>query len=235
MVAGVVPSTTSGLRGVAKTQAWLQKLLPPAQETVPVDPPDQATVTAGYVAVLKATKGNGPLTYLSTPITGGQKKYEFLAERDKTSKAQLDEPQSREFARDVIGYNTEMAKGIAECLQGDPANGVVLNPGTLNVPGWTQRDYLEHWLTVVKEVADKVVLVPGWQFSKGCVYEAREALNKGIPVQEIEIKNLTRDSAEARVDEAVEVLRDTGFEADATMGNILNTEGFVEEWYLNHA
>jgi hypothetical protein len=235
MVAGVVPSTTTGLRGVAKTQKWLEKLLPPAADSVPVAAPDQATITAGYIAVLKANKGNGPLTYLSTPITGGQRKYEFLAQREKTSKAELSEPESREFARDVIGYNTEMAKGVAECLQGNPENGVVVNPGTLNVPGWTQRDYLNHWLAVVKEVADKVVLVPGWQFSKGCVYEAREALNKGIPVQEIQITDLDRTSAQARVDQAVEMLETTGFEKDATMGDILNTQGFHEEWYLNHA
>lgn len=235
MVAGVVQSSNSGLRGVAKTQAWLQKLLPPAAESQPADPPDQAEFTAGYVQVLKGLKGTGPLTYLSTPITGGEKKYEFLVRHGKTDKGQLDEAESREYARDVIGYNSEMAKGVANCLGGNPANGVVLNPGTVTIPGWTQKDYLNHWLTVVREVADKVVLVPGWEFSKGCVYEAREALNKGIPLQEIRIQDLDRTSAQDRVNEAVGKLEGVGFADDATMDEILQADGFHDEWYLHHA
>lgn len=189
--------------------------------------------TQQFIGACREFANGRPITYMSTPVTGGTRKYDFLADRGKRSKSQLAEQEQADFARDVIGGNTDQAFSIAECLRDVPELGLVMDPSEISMPGWTQQMYLEHWLDVVHQLADRVVVAPGWEVSKGCVYEVRDALEKGVPVETAHGKPLDRETVLACISGEVQRLSQAGFE-ELTMEEILGTQGFLPEWYLRH-
>ena len=43
--------------------------------------------------------------------------------------------------------------------------GVVIDPTTLMVEGWRQKDYYEFWLRVIERHVRRVIFLDGWHFS----------------------------------------------------------------------
>jgi len=43
-------------------------------------------------------------------------------------------------------------------------NGVVIDPTTLMVEGWQQKDYHEFWLRVIERHVRRVIFLDGWHF-----------------------------------------------------------------------
>jgi hypothetical protein len=61
-----------------------------------------------------------------------------------------------------------------------------INPAAAGVrPGWTWGDYIRHDLELLR-LADAIVLLPGWEQSRGARVEAAEAKFRGLPILTIE-------------------------------------------------
>jgi H-NS histone C-terminal domain len=56
----------------------------------------------------------------------------------------------------------------------------VLEPASLEIANWGHTDYTALWERVIERFADRVVLMSGWHFSRGCALEAQKALQSGL-------------------------------------------------------
>ena len=151
----------------------------------------QPEFTRLYVEAAKEQLNGQPMTYISTPITGGTKKFELFEELGIKDKSEFDESAKHRFVKDVIIKNTNQAFRISEGVRENQEVGMVMDPSEITIPEWSQSHYAAHWDAVVKELASKVVLAPGWDFSTGCVLELKRALDKGIPVGEIAVTQMS--------------------------------------------
>ena len=109
------------------------------------------------------------VTYLSGPITTGPRLLESLRAGES-----LDE-------RTVIDENSRDMRVIAERLRG--RGGIVVEPGSLSVVGWSQQDYLALWEAFIGRFATEVVFMPGWEFSAGCAREFACAMECELPTR----------------------------------------------------
>ena len=125
------------------------------------------------------------MTYVSTPITGGRKKYELFEDLGITSKDEFDASGKKRFVKDVIVANTNRAYRISESLRDEGSRSMIMDPSEITIPEWSQSHYAAHWDAVVEHLASKVVLAPGWDFSSGCILELKRALDKGVSVEEV--------------------------------------------------
>jgi hypothetical protein len=78
--------------------------------------------------------------------------------------------------------------------------------------GWPQRQWRELWRAVIERYVFSIILLEGWAYSKGAVYEVSVALRKGLKVATIDHKNLDVVSAQRAVAEAASDLRDRGMD-----------------------
>lgn len=150
----------------------------------------QPLFTELYVKAAKEQLDGKPMTYISTPITGGTKKFDLFEELGVNDKKEFDKNGKNRFVKDVIVANTNRAFRISESVRQRTNYGSVMDPSEITIPDWSQSHYAAHWDAVVKELASKVVLAPGWDFSTGCILELKRALDKGIPIEEIALNPL---------------------------------------------
>lgn len=176
---------------------------------------EREQATALLIDGLAKAAGDEPKVYVSTPITGGERLYEFLSDEKVTNKKQLDPSDIPAYNRKVIEANCSHASKIADKLR---AQGVcALEPSSIQLPGWSQTRYNQNWVEVVNKVSlDKVVVCDGWQLSYGCLLEVRCALDKGIPVVDEDNQIIDRAQALARVQASSAQLAGQGFE----LGNL---------------
>jgi hypothetical protein len=69
----------------------------------------------------------------------------------------------------------------------------VIEPASLYVSHWSQEDYHSLWVRVIERFADRVVFMPGWQYSAGCAAEFQRAVERGIQAETLEGVEITRD------------------------------------------
>jgi hypothetical protein len=63
---------------------------------------------------------------------------------------------------------------------------LVVEPASLVVHNWKQNDYIGLWEGFIDEHASRILLIPGWEYSAGCVAEFCRARLNEIPRQEID-------------------------------------------------
>lgn len=156
----------------------------------------QSEFTDLYVEQAKKQLDGRPMVYVSTPITGGRKKFDLFDNLGVKDKAEFDKSAKDRFVKDVIVANTNRAFRISESLRQENSNALVMDPSEITIPEWSQSHYAAHWDAVVKELASKVVLAPGWDFSSGCILEIKRALDKGVPVQEVVVSPVAASELE---------------------------------------
>lgn len=161
-----------------------------------------------FVQRLQEEAAGRKILYVSTPVTGGNRLYEFLDAKGKQSVRDLSPTDNAEFVSQVIEKNCSAAGELADTFRTDDT--LVVDPSRLAVNRWQQAEYLNHWLDVVK-IASGVVLQDGWELSEGCVHEARTAFSLGIPVCDARGETLTRDTALARLEASLARVREAGF------------------------
>ncbi len=169
----------------------------------------QAQTTRAVLQNLTQQTKDFKTVYVSTPITGGARLYEFLEDKGVTSKAELKGEDKAAYGREVVKPNVRTAEKRAEKLR--QSGLAVINPTAVAIPKWGQTDYNRNWVEVLNKVnLAAVMLCPGWQLSYGCLLEVRTALDRGVPVNDEKDRPITREKALARVTQAVNQVREKG-------------------------
>jgi len=146
--------------------------------------------------VWRSAFGSTRVAYLSGPITTGRL---FLDWWGMSGSAL--EPDSLEYAAamraKVIEPNEEQLKLTAELLRARGSEPVV-EPASLFVSHWSQREYLDLWESFITDHASRILLMDGWEFSAGCASEFCRAHLDGLPTARIDGTPLVaRDGIEA--------------------------------------
>jgi len=115
-------------------------------------------------------------TYLSVPVTSGPRFVDWLRRPDRPTRGTPDYSMRHEI--EVVRPNIAAARDHARAARRRWGDSPLVNPAALNVPGWTQGDYLRLWLAFVETDAARIVAAPGWALSSGCVLEVAAALER---------------------------------------------------------
>lgn len=158
----------------------------------------QPEATTLLVDSLVKGEAGAEKVYISTPITGGNKLYEFLEAEHVHSRKELDPGDMPAYDKQVITVNCKHAHRIASKLRDQGVCAV--EPSSIQFPGWSQTLYNRNWTRVVNEVPfSKVIVCDGWELSYGCLLEVRAALDKGITVTDEDNRPIDKASALKRI------------------------------------
>jgi len=94
--------------------------------------------------------------YLGGPITTGLR---YVA-------GVKGDPQAPDWRERIIAENIAELQSAAQALRRRRHKAVV-EPGSLQVAGWSQTDYYALWQTFIERHASLVVFVPHWEYSAG--------------------------------------------------------------------
>lgn len=203
----ILASTGLHLASAMHGQSIARRVLQGAQEFLALLP--QKETTQELIDCLQVGRHRAPV-YVSTPITGGNRLYDFLAEKGVTSKKELSIEDIPAYNSKVITANCSRAKQIAREVRRSGQDAI--EPAAISLPGWCQTKYNQHWTEVVRDLPlSKVVVCDGWQLSYGCLLEVRVALDRGIPVEDERGRTLSRGAALDEVREAVSHRATQGF------------------------
>lgn len=170
----------------------------------------QSDATTLLVDSLIKGEPDAPKVYISTPITGGNKLYDFLEAEHVHSKKELDASDLPAYDKQVITVNCKHAHRIATHLRNQGVCAV--EPSSIQFPGWSQTLYNQNWTRVVNEVPfSKVIVCVGWELSYGCLLEVRAALDKGIPVTDEHDRPIDKASALKKISDSSHELVNKGF------------------------
>jgi hypothetical protein len=170
---------------------------------------EQPVATDALVKSLAQDMGHEAI-YVSTPITGGTRYFNFLEQQGASSKEQLNQGQLTAYNMQVIAVNCNNAAKVADGLreQGHSA----IEPSAISLPGWSQTQYNSNWMKVVNDLpSSKMLVCDGWEASYGCLLEVRSAFDKGIPVVDQHQRPISREDALKRVEKTTRELAERGF------------------------
>jgi hypothetical protein len=139
--------------------------------------------------VVGAQKG---ITYLSAPISTGLRDLALMRKYGVT-KQELRERYPREYRAGVIAPNERESHKYAVMVRKLEGDRIVLDPGELYVPEWTQPDYWAFWEEAIRGFAVEVALAPGWAFSTGARLEAKVALQTSLRIIDVKGRELSAD------------------------------------------
>jgi hypothetical protein len=123
-----------------------------------------------HMALLQAWECTVPprsATYVSGPITTGPRFVEWCKERSIRHRLEIRQ-NSDSFRRCVVEPNEHEVRQAAKSLR-DMNTLVVIEPASLSIEGWGQADYHLLWELVIERFIARILLLDGWEFSKGCV------------------------------------------------------------------
>jgi hypothetical protein len=145
---------------------------------------------------MKAVGAQFGVTYLSCPISGGYRDLKLMR-RHGVSKAELRERHPQEYRELVIGPNERESHKFAQMVRKLPGREVVVNPGELWVPEWTQADYLAFWEETIRSFCLEMALAPGWELSPGSRFETSMALQSNLKIVDIRGRELSAAGLQA--------------------------------------
>jgi hypothetical protein len=157
-----------------------------------------AILLEGFASVVE--RGTG--TYVSSPLTTGQRAFEW--HRLNGPSTTHDTDAHERFRTNVIEPNRSEAARFARRLRAE-VGGAVIDPTAMaDISGWTQADYRVFWGRVIEEYCDVVVFRDGWQYSSGCTYEFLVAQMKGTRILGEDMSPLSLAEGKRLVDVAIE-------------------------------
>ena len=131
--------------------------------------------------LMKVVGAQQGVTYLSVPITTGYRDLHLMREFG-VGKLELRERFPKEYRERVIGPNEREAQKYAQMVRQLGLGKLVVNPGDLYVPDWTQEDYLKFWEETIRSFALEMAVAPGWVYSAGSRFEVATCLASMVPV-----------------------------------------------------
>lgn len=147
----------------------------------------------------------GSTVYLSGPITTGPRFLEWYSDVGVSLKDNL-KVYTSSLRENVIEPNSREVREAAAQLR-NALHEPVLEPASLFVSDWSQRDYLALWARVIERFAARIVMMPGWEFSSGCVNELERAFIHGLPVTTLDGTSISLSFAEEQLRAAADVAR----------------------------
>lgn len=147
---------------------------------------------------LYRTLGLVNITYMSTPITSGRLYLDIalssarvISEKEKTA---------------IRNHYIDRAMRMAARLRLSYA--VLVNPAALvDIPDWTQVDYIVFWTSVINEFANCSIFLNDWHYSRGCVQEFVTCVRKGIPTLDEDCHNISIEAALRLLEKAIDDYR----------------------------
>jgi len=120
--------------------------------------------------------------------------------------------QKQEFQDEVVQVNKRNLFEAAERLRTETGE-VVINPAAMpHCNGWPQSQWRELWRTVIERFVFSMVVLEGWAYSKGAIYEVSIALRKGLKVATIDHKTLDAINAQQAIAAAASALKARGMD-----------------------
>lgn len=155
-----------------------------------------SSILSAYDIILNAwscTLGGRDTIYLSGPITTGLR----MMEGDTSDAVHF---------KHVFEVNCQEIIAVANGLRKERAQ-TVIEPASLNVPGWHQADYHRLWRELIRRHVCEMVFMPGWEFSHGCAIEFSQAVSSGLRMQTVSGSSISREDGLNALREAVSALR----------------------------
>ena len=125
-----------------------------------------------------------PIAYLSGPITTGKRYVELMQSIGVNPAAK----------RQLIKQNCDDLKAMALILRSKRGN-VVLEPASLEVQDWSQKDYLALWERLIEKHVNVILFMPDWEYSVGSVTEFVKATEVGVRTETVAGAALTLENA----------------------------------------
>ena len=134
--------------------------------------------------------------YLSGPITTGRRYVEYLrnCRQDPT---RLDGLRKRNI-EDLLSAARRLRKS---------RNRIIIEPASLELPEWTQKDYHHLWERLIERHAKLVIFMPGWEYSYGCALEFLHAFRQDIRTETLSGSPISIDEGLGALSEVRDELR----------------------------
>jgi hypothetical protein len=134
--------------------------------------------------VWRSAFGSRKVAYLSGPITTGLRFIDWWSETGHRL-AKDSAAYTKGLRNHVIVPNENQLKVTAELLRAKGSDPVI-EPASLFVSEWSQRDYVELWEHFIADHASRILLIDGWEYSAGCASEFCRAHLEGVPTVRID-------------------------------------------------
>jgi hypothetical protein len=150
-------------------------------------------------------------TYVSIPITTGK---DFLSWYTNIGKSLKQDVFDTRHRSDVIIENIRRARQYISALRQRHLENVIIEPTSLEVPDWSQQQYLKFWGEVITRFVNRVYFCPGWSYSRGCAYEFLITSELSIEALDIDGRPITISEGRDLVIKAAEEYNAIGLESD---------------------
>ncbi len=136
------------------------------------------------------------VAYLSGPITTGLRQIERIraGELGKQAKSA------------IIRENSDVLIATAKNLRAERGISLV-EPASLNIPDWSQDDYLALWEAFIERHVDQIIFMPAWEYSIGCAIEFARAAQHDVRTEAISGAPITVEDAIGKISVARDDLR----------------------------
>lgn len=143
--------------------------------------------------------------YVSTPVTTGPTFIDWLRRVGHRLKRGSKEYLTA-LRAEVVLPNVQRAARFLELLRWQHV-GMIIDPTSLEVPGWDQQTYHEFWRKVLDRHVRRVIFLNGWELSHGRVMEFETAQRLDLDCVDETFKPLSCDKGLQLIQSAVEQVR----------------------------
>jgi hypothetical protein len=158
--------------------------------------------------------------YISAPITTGQNYIEWYRKVGFNLKHDQKLYNEKHY-KDVIESNLKIIRKFAH-LYRIQTHDVVIEPASFENPGWSQHDYLYYWGSIICKYIKKIIVMDGWEYSRGCVFEYFVGKSVGIVFETQDQGKMSSEYAANLINLAICKLKDLPF--DLRMHEIIYSE-----------
>ena len=118
--------------------------------------------------------------YAAVPVTSGPRLWKLAKDLGISKLNDVGRVAPERFKSEVLLPNYAAA---AQFVSGARSrHKLVIDPSRLAVPEWSQKQYWRFWEYIIQEYVAAVLLSPGWEYSRGSVYECIFAIKNSIPI-----------------------------------------------------
>jgi hypothetical protein len=164
----------------------------------------------------------GEVIYCSSELTSGYTLHSALLKHKLKTATEIKQQMGSEwFEKNIWDANVKAAIDFAEAVRAKALDKTLaITPAPFSAPGWSQRECLAFWETLLRTRVRSVWFNRNWQYSNGCVFEFAVAQDAGLPTFDHEGKILDRETGSTLVKSSIDQLESEGFEAKSLRENL---------------